>query len=103
MRKQVLLIGAALMSSATTASDGLSMQQMLAVAKVTGACGMIRQALNLQEASKFEGGETFLTRLVATEAARFGKTSKEYIDDCNKATETYEALWKMAEEIDKNP
>lgn len=76
--------------------DSPSIQGMLAISKMAGACGILQQMSAFQAATKLEGGDEFVQRFWSTEAARLGKTPEEYIAGCNSAISAYEKLWEVA-------
>lgn len=84
-----------LFSAATSyAEQTPSPQEMLAAAKVSGACGIMRQMINFQESTKIQNGDDFISRFWATEAARLGQTIPEYIEQCNNALAWYDKFNK---------
>lgn len=80
------------------AEDDLSIQGMLSLSKLTGACGILNSMIQFQEATKLDNGEIFVVRFWATEAARLGMTSTELATQCNKSVTAYDKLWKLAEQ-----
>lgn len=76
------------------ASDELSGQEFLAVAKMAGACGILDETIHFQKTTKMKGGDEFVSRFWATEAARLGLSMQEYSDRCDQAIISYDKLWK---------
>lgn len=79
------------------AEDGLTVQGTLAIAKMTGACGILHSMMQFQENTKLQGGDEFVVRFWAVEAARLGLTTQELAEHCNKSVTAYDKLWKLAE------
>ena len=84
-----------LCASTVTAKDDLSMQDILSVAKMTGACGILQAQSAFQANTKLEGGDKFVERFWSTEAARLGKSPDQYIKDCQVSITAYESMWKL--------
>lgn len=103
MNYKLIIIAATLFSvgGSATAKDKLSMQHILSIAKMTGACGILQSMSAFQASTKFEGGDQFVERFWNTEAARLGKTPEQYVTDCQASINGYENLWKLAEESGK--
>jgi hypothetical protein len=85
-----------LCASTGTAKDELLIQDILSVAKMTGACGILQAQSAFQANTKLEGGDKFVERFWSTEATRLGKTSDQYIKDCQASITAYESMWKLA-------
>lgn len=68
--------------------------KVLAVAKMAGACGILDQMVHFQGTTKLDGGNLFVTRFWATEAARLGMSTTELSETCDQAIRTYEQLVK---------
>ena len=93
-----LLFFAMVFSSAITrADDSITAQGILAVAKFTGACGIMESMVNFQTATQMPGGDDFIARFWTTEAARLGYSMQQYVDNCNKSTEMYNQTWNAAD------
>ncbi len=88
-------------TSIVTAKDKLSMQDILSVAKMTGACGILQAQSAFQANTKLEGGDKFVERFWSTEAARLGKTPDQYIKDCQASITAYESMWKLSNQKEK--
>lgn len=88
-------------SSTVVAKDELSMQGILSVAKMTGACGILQAQSAFQASTKLEGGDKFIERFWHTEAARLGKTPDQYITDCQSSINAYEKMWKLSDQSEK--
>lgn len=78
-------------------ADGQSAQEIMAVSKIAGACGILDSMLHFQKTTKMPGGEEFTVRFWATEAARLGLTMQQYSDQCNGAITSYDKFWKALE------
>lgn len=90
-----------LCTSIVTAKDELSMQYILSVAKMTGACGILQAQSAFQANTKLEGGDKFVERFWSTEATRLGKTPDQYIKDCQASITAYESMWKFSGQKEK--
>ena len=99
MKRMVPRISAALLLLVAVSTAGseekLSVREMLSIAKVSGACGIVFQMREFQESTQLEGGQAFVVRFLMAEAARLGQTPQEYIKGCNNATDTYKKLWEL--------
>lgn len=99
MRKTVPLVTFALVSLAVSfgvrSEETFSKQEILSIAKLSGACGVFKQMATFQESTQLEGGSEFAARFLMAEAARLGKSPEEYVKQCNKVTAAYEKLWNQ--------
>lgn len=86
--------GVLLSLSIQSAAVPTEMQQDLVMAKFSGACGVLNQMVQFQAATKMAGGTEFLSRFLATEAARLGTTQAEYMERCSSAIEYYNAIFE---------
>ncbi len=95
--KLLPLISCLLLLPLPTKADGQSAQEIMAVSKVAGACGILDSMLHFQKTTKMSGGNEFTTRFWVAEAARLGLSMQQYSDRCNKAITTYDKFWKALE------
>ena len=95
----VLLIS--LSNQSWAQDEALSMQGILASAKYAGACGILDSLIQFQKTTKMEGGDEFVSRFWAVEAARLGLTVQELSDNCNQAIAVYDTFWNFAGESDE--
>jgi len=79
------------------ANDELSGQGFLSTAKMAGACGILGEMMHFQKNTKMQGGNEFVSRFWAAEAARLGLSMQEYSDRCDQAIISYDKLWKAME------
>lgn len=93
-----LLCGLPLVSGGAMASNEDDLLGLLAVAKMTGICGNFQQMIQFQNSTKMEGGDAFIARFYATEAARLGWTQDEYAKLCLESIEKYNMLTRVLEE-----
>jgi hypothetical protein len=84
------------MTSTAPAQEKFSVREILAMAKIAGACGILDSQVHFQKSTRLEGGEAFVFRYWSTEATRLGKTLQEYSDQCNQAISGYEKLWQAS-------
>lgn len=82
---------------AANAEEKVDPQGVLAIAKITGACGIMDEMISFQKKTKLPGGDDFVARFWQAESARQGKTVQQMSDDCNKAIGAYDNLWKSME------
>jgi len=68
--------------------------ELLATAKITGACGILDSLIYFQKTTKLNGGDDFVTRFWSFEAARMGKSVEELSTACNQAVTVYDTYWK---------
>lgn len=66
-------------------------------AKLAGVCGAYKQMADFQAATQMPGGDDFINRFGATEVARLGMTSQEFIDLCSKAIDQYNKMNRMTQ------
>ena len=93
-----LLLFVIVFSNAITRADDLStVQGTLAVAKFTGTCGILDSMISFQKATQMPGGDDFVARFWATEAARLGLSMQQYSDRCDRSTVMYNQIWKAAD------
>lgn len=64
-------------------------------AKMAGACGIMDEMIHFQSKTKMEGGEMFVTRFWAVEAARLGMTVQELSVTCTASINTYDQILKQ--------
>lgn len=95
-----IIILAAFLCTVVNASAGeeIEPQGFLAIAKVTGACGIMNEMISFQEKTKMTAGDDFVVRFWQAESARQGKTVQQMIESCNKAISAYDNLWKLMEQ-----
>lgn len=81
------------------AQNDLSGQEVMAISKIAGACGIFNSMAYFQKATKMAGGEEFMNSFWNTEATRLGISLEDYIDKCNRSIEVYDNLWETMETI----
>jgi len=81
------------------AQDDLNVQSLMAIAKMSGACGILDSQLTFQQTTKLPGGDEFVVRFWRVEATRLGLAMQEYSDRCDQAIAAYDRLWKASEPI----
>ena len=79
------------------AEDDLSGQGVMAMSKITGACGILDSMIYFQKTTQMPGGDDFVSRFWVAEAARLGLSMQEYSDRCNKSIAAYNKLWEAME------
>ena len=99
---RTLIVAAALLFASSPALAGFKddMHGIMAVSKVTGACGIVAGMAQFQMATKMDGGTEFLVRFIETEAARRGMSREEWSAECKQAVTTYDGFWKAIEEME---
>jgi len=97
----VLLIS---LSSASWSDEkpSVSATELLASAKLSGACGIIVQMADFQQSTKMAGGTEFLYRFTNTEAARLGWTVDQYLEHCRTAHKVYQTYYDALEQGEKH-
>ncbi len=78
-------------------SSGQTVQEVLAVAKIAGACGILDSQIHFQKTTKMPGGDEFVSRFWAVEAARLGLSIQQLSERCNSAVTIYDEFWKSME------
>jgi hypothetical protein len=92
MNRYVTLLAALVLSQPVHASDA---RDMLVVAKYAGFCGAIIGIYNFQQATKMAGGDEFVARFIATEAARLGTTVEKIVANCQASIKSYDEIMAM--------
>lgn len=85
-------------SQAFSQDDDFTAQHILVVAKMTGACGILSSLISFQEKTQMPGGDDFVSRFWAVEAARLGKTVEELAKECRQSITLYNTLWEVSSE-----
>ncbi len=80
------------------AKESVSGQEVLATAKIAGACGILDSLIHFQKTTKMEGGDEFVSRFWAVEATRRGMTVQKMSEQCDGAVTLYDKLWKSMEQ-----
>ncbi len=96
MRSNLYHVGLLLLVSSSSWADEtppVSGTEMLAAAKLSGACGIIGQMASFQDSTKMAGGTEFLNRFMTTEAARLGWTLDQYVERCRGAHQVYQTFY----------
>lgn len=74
------------------------MHSSLINAKMAGTCGAYKQMADFQAATKMPGGDEFVNRFGATELARIGMTTPQFLELCEKAINNYNAMSSMSQQ-----
>lgn len=80
------------------AQEDVSGQTALATAKIAGACGVLNSMINFQKTTRMQGGDEFVSRFWAVEAARLGMSVEQMSKQCDSAVGLYDLLWKTTEQ-----
>lgn len=94
----MLLIALPLASLQVHAKESASGQEVLATAKIAGACGILDSMIHFQKTTKMTGGDEFVSRFWEVEAARLGMSVQKMSDQCDGAVTLYDKLWKSMEQ-----
>ncbi|WP_338508472.1 hypothetical protein [Pseudomonas poae] len=86
-------------TSWASATPSVSGTELLAAAKLSGACGIVGQMASFQDSTKMAGGTEFLNRFMIAEAARLGWTLDQYLEHCRGAIQLYQTYY---DELDKS-
>ncbi len=89
-----------LLSSPAQAEETATSQGILALSKMTGACGILDSMIDFQSNTKMSGGNEFVARFWAVEAARLGYSVQELSDVCDRSITIYDRLWKDFENFE---
>ncbi|MEW8442024.1 MAG: hypothetical protein AB2689_28085, partial [Candidatus Thiodiazotropha taylori] len=98
--KRKILLSAILATSlyqTVHADTNGSGQEVLVVAKIAGACGILDSIINFQKTTKMPGGDEFVSRFWSVEAARMGISIEQLSQRCDKAVVMYDKLWGAME------
>ena len=69
-------------------------RELMALSKLTGACGILDSLITFQTTTKFEQGKEFVYRFWSVEAARLGmESAEELMEVCLEVVPKYDALW----------
>jgi hypothetical protein len=79
-------------NASANAGDEASMQDMLLVSKMTGACGVMQQMAAFQSSTEMPGGSEFIKRFWQTEFARLGKSQETFLKECEGSIAAYNQL-----------
>jgi hypothetical protein len=74
--------------------SGEPVLELMATSKIAGACGVLNSLIDFQSGTKMSGGDEFVARFWAVEAARLGHSVEELSVWCSKAITTYDTYWK---------
>lgn len=85
------------LAAPTSAQESLSIQSILVVGKMAGACGILDSMIQFQTTTRMEGGDEFVARFWAVEAARLGISVQQLSDTCDNSITTYDRLWSAAD------
>lgn len=94
--KKIAFFFCMLVIQTSPASAELSAQGILAISKMSGACGILDSMINFQKTTRMEGGEAFVLRFWEVEAARLGMSVQQLSQQCNQSVSAYDKLWKAA-------
>lgn len=92
MKKLVLLILFIVSWTPHVKAEDLSINGLMAGAKMSGGCGIIKQMFQFQDATQMPGGEEFIMRFLNTEYARLELSQSEYFELCVKSNEMYQEM-----------
>lgn len=99
MKIAVVFATAFLLSQATVANDK---QELMALSKFAGACGILDSLIQFQTTTKFDQGKEFVYRFWSVEAARLGMDSAEKLMEvCLEVVPKYDSLWNAYGRKDK--
>lgn len=77
--------------------ENISTQDVLAIGKMTGACGILDSMIQFQKTTRMPGGEEFVLRLWEVEAARLGMSVPQLSAQCDQSIIAYGKLWDVSE------
>ena len=83
------------------ANENPSSQEVLATAKIAGACGILDAMIHFQKTTKMNGGDEFVSRFWAVEAVRLGISVQQLSRKCDDAVIRYDKMWKSMEKKPK--
>ena len=91
--KNFITMGLALTLSTLTLASELDSsefgREILAVGKMSGACGIFKLQIDFQENTLMPGGIEFIERFWTTEAARLGVSLQDYAKHCGESVEAH--------------
>lgn len=90
-------VGSLSLAVPASAQNELTAQGMLATAKFAGACGILDSMITFQKTTRMPGGEDFVVRFWAVEAARLGLSVQALSDRCSQSITAYDKLWQAGE------
>ena len=74
----------------------VSPQATLMVANVAGECDILYDMVDFQKKNNINGGEEYVAKFWASEAAKLSLSVEQLSDRCGKSTAAYDKLWKSA-------
>jgi hypothetical protein len=89
----VIATATALTATPAQSQDKLTPQDILAIAKMAGACGILDSMIQFQNTTRMAGGNEFVTRFWAVEAARLGMSVEQLSDRCTRSINAYDRMW----------
>jgi len=93
--KIILVILVFIFSQSSVRAENTEVSGVLAAAKFSGGCGIIRQMFQFQESTQMPGGEDFIMRFLNTETARLGFSKEEYFEMCKKSNIMYDGMVEL--------
>ncbi len=87
-------LGLIALSGIASAQEEISLQALMAVSKMAGACGILDEMIHFQEITKMSGGDDFVARFWGAEAARLGLSMQQYSEQCDQALLAYGRFWE---------
>jgi hypothetical protein len=94
----VLLFTSTISASANSRDNkALSLQKIMAMAKIAGACGILDQQIAFQKTTRLDGGENFITRFWLAESARLALPFDDFVKVCQNAISDYDRIFKTIE------
>lgn len=92
-----IILGLVVLSSATSAQEDISVQALMSVSKMAGACGILDEMIHFQTVTKMPGGDDFVPRFWTAEAARLGMSIQQYSEQCDQTLQAYGKFWEASE------
>jgi hypothetical protein len=94
MMKALAIAAAVALTAVPARSQGSADPKgVLAIAKITGACGILDSMIHFQKTTRMPGGDEFVTRFWTVESARLGISVEQLSSRCNRATKAYNEMW----------
>ena len=93
MINALVIATAAALTVTPAQSKELTPQDILVIAKMAGACGILDSMIQFQNTTRMAGGNEFVTRFWSVEAARLGMSVEQLSDRCTRSINAYDKMW----------
>lgn len=82
------------------ANENKEILDSIALGKIAGMCGLVKQMATFQNTTQMKGGNEFITRFLNTEATRLGMSLEVFLSGCIKSVDNYTRVIESLEKKD---